>query len=52
MEVKIAVIKEWNEGFKPSNKNQERLKSRVEEALKEVDQDFKVKKFPREIPIK
>ena len=42
MEVKIAVIKEWFEGFDPSNEMEERFKSQVKKALEKVTQDFKV----------
>lgn len=42
MEVKIAVIKEWFEGFNPSNEMEERFKSQVKKALEKVTQDFKV----------
>jgi len=42
MEVKIAVIKEWIEGFNPSNEFEKRFKSQVKEVLKEVSHDFMV----------
>ena len=42
MEVKIAVIKEWVDGFVPMSLMEERFKEVVKEALKHVTQDFKV----------
>ena len=42
MKVKIAEIKEWLEGFNPSNEMEERFKSQVKEVLEKVTQDFEV----------
>ena len=43
VEIKIAEIKAWFEGFTPSNETEERFKSAVKEALENVTRDFKVK---------